>query len=274
MTRPCALIARGRVIRYTLHMLTQTYVDIITKFMPCHLQIDNLSSIISAFKRTNFLIYGEIHGAQENASVVYTIVQDLNIRRIAIENDPTVKQFIDSGVKGLFNFALIDPSIFDTSILSIEMAKTIAELIKNGCVDEITYIDTYFTDDHDWDNDDSTSPQEREQSLANNILSLSDSIPTICLLGQWHTQPKPVTRYDRSGIEIGKHLSALYRCRLVKPNIAFIHSVYHKGSIYNDGRILSLPVKYEVSQQYKLHKVTKIDFDLRIPFAHPISLPN
>jgi hypothetical protein len=242
-------------------------------YTPKLLEIDNLNLLVSAINRTNFLIYGEIHGIKENADIIYTLARTLGMKRIAIENDPSVKRFIDTAAKGNFDFSLIDTDTFDTSILSIEMAGAISSLVREGHVEEIVYIDTYFTEGNKWDADDPDSPQKREQDLADNILALDASVPTLCLMGQWHTQPQPVPLQDNSGKAKGDHLSALYRCRLVKPDMAFVHTLYREGELYNDGRTLNLPVRSDIPTRYTVQQVTNIDFNLLVPHAHKISLP-
>jgi hypothetical protein len=242
-------------------------MDIMKIHTPNLLQIENMNSLVSALARTNFLIYGEIHGIKENADLVYTLARNLNIKRIAIENDPSVKGFINAAARGEWDFTLIDTDTFDTSILSLEMVCTIASLLKEGHIKEVTYIDTFFTSDDNWEDDDPSSPQKREQDLADNILALDADTPTLCLMGQWHTQPQPVQTPN------GEHRSALYRCRLIKPNISFVHLIYRQGEAYNDGRTLALPMRSDLPTHYTVQQIRDTDFDLIVPHAHPISLP-
>lgn len=255
-------------------MTTLSHIDIMKNYIPNLLEIDDLNLLVSAISRTNFLIYGEIHGIKENADIVYTLARNLGVKRIAIENDPSTKDFIDTAVKGVFDFSLIDTDTFDTSILSIEMAGAISSLLREGYVEEIVYIDTFFNEGGKWDADDPDSPQKREQDLADNILALDASVRTLCLMGQWHTQPQPASLRDSDGNKKGEHLSALYRCRLLKPDLAFVHTLYGQGQLCNDGRILDLPVRDDISAQYQVRQVSNIDFDLLVPHAHKIDLPS
>lgn len=250
------------------------YNEIITKHQPALLQVTDWQILSAAVKRTNFLLYGEIHGIKENADVVYTLVRNLGFKRIAVENDPAIKSFIDTAVNGFFDFSLIDSDTFDTSILSIEMAKTIITLMKEGYVDEVVYIDTYFSNiSDDWIDNESGSPQKREDDLASAILALEPSTPTICLLGQWHTQPQIVTLRNDEGQAIGEHMSALYRCRLIKPHMAFVHVIYKQGQLYNDERTINLPVRDELPERYVVREISDDNFELSVPLARKISLP-
>jgi hypothetical protein len=98
------------------------------------------------------------------------------------------------------------------------------------------------------------SPQEREKQLTENILSIDDPLPTLCIMGQWHTQPKVVTDSET------RHESALYRLRKAKPNVPFIHNVYRQGQLFNDGKIIELPKNPSIPPYYEIVQKTDIDF--------------
>jgi len=227
-------------------------------------------------KRTNLLICGEVHGVRENADVVYTLCNKLHIKQLAIENNPSVKAFIDSGVSGVIDFSIIDPDTFEASVLSIEMAKTIILLLREGVIGEIRYIDTYLTDGATWKDDNNANPQKREHDLARNILALDLLMPTLCLMGQWHTVTQPVVQRGGSWSDPKQpqlHYSALYHCRQELPDIAFLHSIYRSGQLYNDGRIIDFPYQEQLSSKAEIIQKTATDFDLVVPVAHKISVP-
>ena len=209
---------------------------IITTFLPKQVDIRNLDIVLPVLQKSNLIVYGEIHGIKENADIVYNLVKKLDIQRLAIEASPTVLDFINSVKTEVYDFSLVDEDLFDLSVLSLEMIKTIA------------------------------SPQEREEQLAKNILGIDDSLPTLCIMGQWHTQPKVVTDGGT------RHKSALYRLREVKPNVPFIHNIYRQGELFNDGKIIELPDNPAVSSCYEIVQKTDIDFDLHVPEATKISL--
>lgn len=139
-----------------------------------------------------FLVYGEIHGIKENADIIYTLVRHLEIKKIAIENSPNIAEFIQSIGRSEYDFSLIDPDTFDSSILSLEVAKTLGVLHQEGQLEQINYVDTYFDNLNPSKMDHPASPQLREQLLADYILQLDRQTTTLCLLGQWHTQPAAV----------------------------------------------------------------------------------
>ena len=145
------------------------------------------------------------------------------------------------------------------------MIKTIAILLQQNQLKELVFIDTFF-DNLDKDAVISPSPQEREKQLTENILSIDDSLLTLCIMGQWHTQPKVVTDGET------RHESALYRLRKTKPNVPFIHNVYRQGQLFNDGKIIELPKNPSVPPYYEIVQKTNIDFELHIPKATKISL--
>lgn len=239
--------------------------DIIKTFFPKQLDIRQLNSLQYTLRKSNIIIYGEIHGIKENSDVIYTLVKKLGVKRLAIEASLAVSNFINSVKTGSCDFSLVDEDLFDLSVLSLEMIKTIAILLQQDQLKELVFIDTFF-DNLDEDAVISPSPQEREKQLAKNILGIDDSLPTLCIMGQWHTQPKVVTDGET------RHESALYRLRKVKPNIPFIHNVYRQGQLFNDGKIIELPKNLSVPPYYEIVQKTDINFDLHTPKATKISL--
>lgn len=238
---------------------------IIKTFLPKQLDIKRLELPRPALQKSNLIVYGEIHGIKENANVVYTLVKKLGVKRLAIEASPAVSNFINSVKTGSCDFSLVDEDLFDSSILSLEMIKTIAILLQQNQLKELVFIDTFF-DNLDENITVPPSPQEREKQLAKNILGIDDSLPTLCIMGQWHTQPKVVTNGET------RHESALYRLRKVKPNVPFIHNVYRQGQLFNDGKIIELPKNPSIPPYYEIVQKTDIDFELHIPEATKISL--
>ena len=244
-----------------------TNTDIISQFVPKSIDIKGMNQLLQAIRSSNLLVYGEIHGIQENADVIYTLAHKLDIKRIAIENSPSIKEFIDTASRGIYDFSLIDPDTFDSSILSLEVAKTLATLLAEGVIDEIIYIDTFFDNLDPSSLDHPDSPQKREQTLAENILRLDVSASrTLCLLGQWHTQADPAQ------LDTTTHKSALYRIRQIRQNTPFAHMIYREGQVRNDGRILSLPERTDVSHDYEIRALSGLDFDMHIPQARPTRL--
>ena len=239
--------------------------DIIKTFLPEQLDIKHLELLRPALQKSNIIAYGEIHGIKENADVIYTLVKKLGVKRLAIEASPAVSNFINSVKINSYDFSLVDEDLFDLSVLSLEMIKTIAIILQQNQLKELVFIDTFF-DNLDEDAIISASPQEREEQLAKNILGIDGSLPTLCIMGQWHTQPKVITDGET------RHESVLYRLRKTKPNVPFIHNIYRQGQLFNDGKIIKLPNNPAMSSCYEIVQKTDIDFDLHTPKATKISL--
>ena len=237
--------------------------EIIKTFLPRQLDIKHLDLLQFALQKSNLIVYGEIHGIKENTDIIYTLVRKLDIQQLAIETSPAVFNFINSVKTGSYDFSLIDEDLFDSSILSLEMIKTIAILLQQNQLKELVFIDTFF-DNLDEDAIIPPSPQEREEQLAKNILGIDDSLPTLCIMGQWHTQPKVITDGGT------QHESALYRLRKTKPNVPFIHNIYRQGQLFNDGMVIELSDNPAVSSYYEIVQKTDIDFDLHVPEATKI----
>ena len=239
---------------------------IIKTFLPKQLDIKHLDILLPALQKSNLIVHGEIHGIKENANIVYTLVKKTCIQRLAIEASPTVFDFINSVKTNSYDFSLVDEDLFDLSVLSLEMIKTIAILLQQNQLKELVFIDTFF-DNLDEDAIIPPSPQEREEQLAKNILGIDDSLPTLCIMGQWHTQPKVVTDGGT------RHESALYHLRKTKPNVPFIHNIYRQGELFNDGRVIKLPYSPAISSCYEIIQKTGVDFDLCVPKATRIDIP-
>ena len=239
--------------------------DIIKIFLPKQLDIRQLNSLQSTSRKSNIIVYGEIHGIKENSDIIYTLVKKLGVKRLAIEASPAVSNFINSVKTGSCDLSLVDEDLFDLSVLSLEMIKTIAILLQQNQLKELIFIDTFF-DNLDEDAIISASPQAREEELAKNIFEIDDSLLTLCIMGQWHTQPKVIKNGET------RHESALCRLRKVKPNVLFIHNVYRQGQLFNEGKTIELPKNPSVPPYYEIVQKTNIDFDLHTPKATKISL--
>lgn len=254
----------------------KTYLKIYNDFKPRIIKISgNFSDAISSLRKTNLTIYGEIHGIKENADIIYTLCHKLNIKHLGIECSTNNKVFLETAIKDNPDFSLIGTDIFDASILSIEMIKTIATLVREGIVDDISCLDTFFDESEEIDEKD-ISPSGREQKLADNIIKLDLSKPTLCILGQWHTEIEPVSKnIDDSTTEENLHYSALYRLRKINPEIAFIHNIYRSGSLFNDGRVIDLPIQNDLSSEYMItNSNNDNNFELIVPLANRITLPS
>lgn len=106
--------------------------EIIKTFLPKQLDIKHLELPRPALQKSNLIVYGEIHGIKENAGVIFTLVNKLGIKRLAIEASPSALAFINSVKLGTYDFSLVNESIFDLSVLSLEMIKTIAILLRQN----------------------------------------------------------------------------------------------------------------------------------------------
>ena len=239
--------------------------DIIKTFLPKQLDIRRFNLFQSTLRKSSIIVYGEIHGIKENADIIYTLVKKLGVKRLVIEASPAVSNFINSVKTGSCDFSLVDEDLFDLSVLSLEMIKTIAILLQQNQLKELVFIDTFF-DNLDENITVPPSPQEREKQLAKNILEIDDSLLTLCIMGQWHTQPNVIKNNET------QHKSALYRLRKIKPSVPFVHNVYRQGQLFNDGKIIELPKNPSIPPYYEIVQKTNIDFDLHTPKATKISL--
>lgn len=224
-------------------------------FCPQTIAIDNLNSIPS----NNLIVYSEVHGARENANVVYTLSKTFGVRCLALEYSNSIEVFIRTAVKGTLDFSLLDLEMFDRSILSVEMLKVIVTLLQSKMINSIKYLDESF--DYTEQELKDFEAEDREKIIADNILALNEATPTLCILGNWHTR----TRKTKD------HTSALLRVRSLKKDTLLINNVYRMGVIRNVGSNIKLPIKNDLPPNYAIQRRSKLNFDLIIPIAHPIA---
>ena len=198
---------------------------------------------------------GEIHGARQNADAVWTLCYSLGIKQLALEYSASVDVFVQRAVRGDVDISLLNPAMFDSSVLSIEMLKTVVELLRTGAIDQVAYIDETFDYTIDqWRQ--ITDPDWREVVMARNIERLDLSQPTLCVMGNWHTRPRKTRR----------HISSE-----TMPEAVLIQNVYRSGTVYNAGKIIALTPRLDLPEQYKIIQRTKRNFDLAVPLAQEIN---
>lgn len=242
--RPTTLIYKNTMI------IGKKFQQIFAGFTPQLLDIKFLNTL----RRGGLYIYGEIHGARQNADIVFTLCRSLNVRRLAIEYSDSIDRFLMEAVDGRIDPSLIGNGDFDSSILSIEMLKTIVEAIRSGDIQDLAYIDdTFDYTDAQWSS--ITDPDWREVVMAQNILELDTSVDTLCIMGNWHTRTA----------EVNGHVSALMRVREKNPQVISINVSYGGGMILNCGSIMSLPESSKSSSGFSIVKKAPYDFVLLTP---------
>lgn len=203
---------------------------------------------------------GEVHGARQNADAVWTLCYSLGIKQLALEYSASVDVFVQRAVRGDVDISLLNPAMFDSSVLSIEMLKTVVELLRTGAIDRVAYIDETFNYTIDqWQQ--IADPDWREVVMARAIGRLDLSQPTLCVMGNWHTRPRKTSR----------HISALRRVREAIPEAVLIQNVYRSGTVCNVGETITLTPRLDLSEQYTVIQRTKRDFDLVVPLAQEIN---
>ena len=201
---------------------------------------------------SRFVVCGEVHGATQNCDVLYSLITHYGITSLALElYAETCKAFIDSCIAGQPNFELIDADYFIASVMSVEMAKTLAVLVNENKISDIHYTNG-----------------NTEQAKAHNILALKQSGPTICLMGNWHTETQIVVT---DGIE---HKSAYMIVRDSEPEIINIRYKYLSGAIYNVGTgIMRFNGPKSADDKYAIRAVPGQNrcYRLTVPRADPVA---
>ena len=189
--------------------------QIYDSFSPTLIPAEQLANpqLAEQIATSRFVVCGEVHGATQNCDVLYSLITHYGITSLALELfAETCKAFIDSCIAGQPNFELIDADYFIASVMSVEMAKTLALLVNENKISDMHYTNG-----------------NTEQAKAHNILAVKQSGPTICLMGNWHTEAELVVM---DGIE---HKSAYMIIRDTEPESINIRYKYLSGAIYNVG---------------------------------------
>lgn len=215
--------------------------------------------LLDLLPQSKLYLCGEVHGARQNADIIWTLCRSIGIRQLALEYSNSVDIFIQHAVHGDVNVSLLNFAMLDRSILSIEMLKTIVELLRTGIIDKVVYIDeTFDYTSEQWQK--ITDPDWREAVIAHSITQVDLSNPTLCMMGNWHTRSRKTSR----------HISALYRVRQTIPQAVLIKNVYRTGAIYNAGETIRLAMRYNLPEQYTIIQRTKCNFDMVVPMAQEI----
>lgn len=241
---------------YVLNLYMASRIqDIFLKHIPYRLPIKSLKFL----PQSKLYFCGEIHGARENADIIFTLCQELSFKRLALEYSPSVDLFIQSAIRGAPIFSLLKTEMFDTSVLSIEMLKTVTELLRSGVICEVVYIDeTFDYTNEQWQK--VSDPDWREIVMARAIEKLSAHQSMLCSMGNWHTRPRRTSH----------HTSALRRVRETRPEAVLVQNVYRSGAIRNANQFISLPYRSELPNEYTVVQRTKRNFELVVPQARAI----
>lgn len=197
-----------------------------------------------SIKTARYIFLGEVHGATQNCDVVYSLITHYGIKNIAIELPSNLKDFINSCIQNKPDFTSINNLIFTASVLSVEMAKTIALLANEGRINTIHYTDS-----------------DSEEGMAKNILSINEPGPILIQTGNWHSATHVM--------DGGKHTSSYFLVKESGASVVNIEIKYLSGAIYNDGRIVEFESS-SPSKQYALKKLNNTDYELTLPVATPI----
>lgn len=232
------------------------YQNTFTQFTPKLIQLQQLhcAGFCEDLIASKLLICGEVHGVRQNCDVLYSLCKHYEIRTLAIEaSSAEVASFLDSATSLHPDFSLINRGLFAGGMLSVEMAKTIALMIKQGDIDRVDYL-----------TDSSSDQQDREQMLADRILALPRDSLTVCVMGNWHTEPCQVQDDD------SVHTSALIRVRQAVP-VVYVEYKYQSGTLYNFGTgLATFDQAPTVQHEYNLVRSKPVNYQIIIPRAHAI----
>ncbi len=228
--------------------------EIQTQFDPQ--TVDALNADIES---TNLFLLGEMHGVQENPAIIYTLFKKFGFRNLALEwgtwSETTIKNYLSSGI---LNFEEIKESP-DGRITAGHFA-LFKKMRDEGLVDAITCFDTSG----------STSWNQRDQRMADNILKNLTDTPTLVIAGNLHTRTKGVPDFENAkdvNHPMGEH---------IKNNVPGVPSGNIKllsGEFYNYGvrQVIQQATPPEHARFYKSADGLYI---FELPEAHAATVPN
>jgi hypothetical protein len=205
----------------------------------------------SAIARSKYVFLGEMHGAKEDADALYSLVKHYNVKNLAIEYDIAFKPFLDSCIKNKPDFSLVDYEYFIGSVVSLEVAKTIAIMIQQGIIENLYYIGN-----------------DEEQEVADKIMTIKQDAPVFCLRGNWHTLPYIFKEKGQPDFK-----SSYLIVKVKFPDSVNIEYKIQSGAIYNLGNgIMPFDDIENPKSNYQIIKSNKYPdyYELIIPRATPI----
>lgn len=249
-------------------MLKRTITEIYTSFKPNGLAVGgDLSYLKQDISKTNLLIYGEIHGVAENARLVFSLIKKLKVKQLGVECDSETAETIIKIAEEDIDIEKINSDIFDSSIVSIEMLKTIVIAIKLGYLEKIIPLDTFY--DKKQMELNNMSSEERERMLTENILRIKLTSKTMCIMGAWHTKDSIV--HNTEGNDTSIHTSSYLRVRQNIPSVTVLEVNYNSGTLYNCGEYIHIP-ETNISIDAGLKRVKPFVYEMRLSEARPIEV--
>jgi hypothetical protein len=222
---------------------------------------NSVKDLISELDKVKLFLLGEIHGAKENADVIYTLFKKFGFRKLALEWSKKLQKQVDEFLKtGDLDFEAIKNSP-DGRITAGHFA-LFKKLKEEGLLESVLCF-IQERGSSDWDVNDA--------NMAKNILPIISGDFTLVAAGNKHTETMPIT-FENDETEhhpMGENIKKLI------PSVPSGRIEYQKGQHHNFGPkdFWINPDVPELSKA-RFYKSDEGVYLFELPEAHVAIVPN
>jgi len=218
--------------------------------------LDDLQGEVDA---SGLFLLGEMHGAQENVDVIYTLFRELGFDTLALEWDKKLEEPLERFLQdGRFAFSRIQQS-GDGTITAGHFA-LFKKLADEGLLESIVCFNAPNTGD----------PDQRDKAMADNLLDNLAGKRTLVVAGDIHTQTTPPARKSEGSPEhpMGEHLKRRF------PDMPSGKIRYSSGKFHNYGvKDFPAPSNKQASGP-RFYQGDDGVYTFELPAAQPAVVPN
>ena len=225
----------------------------------------SLDALRRAVEARGIVLVGEMHGAVQNADMLYTLCRKLGIGRVALEYPRELQATVDSWLGGeALNFDSIES--YPDGRITAEQFAVLRQLKEEGILEEVICMDAA---------DDGTEVElerDRDEAMATNLLNSmnENKKPILAMAGNYHADT--VTHED-SDAPNGIHEPFGYRLGQQIGEVPNVTLEYRSGSYHNYGPHDFDPVSIPEADAPLISRVGQ-NYNVVIPKATMATVPN
>jgi hypothetical protein len=229
--------------------------------VPTQFDESSATSLSENLKGTKLFLLGEMHGVKENPAIIYTLFKKFGFRNLALEWDSETKKTAEKFLAtGELDFDSIRESP-DGRITSGHFA-LLRKLKEEGLLKNLVCFDWGAKGDS-WD--------DRDASMATNIMDSLSEEPTLVVAGNLHAQVEPVVFDDQA--EPHHPMGEQVKNKL--PNVSSGSIEYLSGEFHNYGtRSFNELNDHQIPASARFYKSANGLYTLELPVAYVAVVPN
>jgi|GEM_PF-1355085 len=195
--------------------------DISVDAIPAVFEESAVTSLAESLATNKFFILGEMHGAEENAAVIYTLFKQFGFRQLDLEWDINLQQAVDRFLNsGELDFEAMNDS--PDGRITANHFVLMRKLRSEGLLEKVVCFDGNAVG-FGWN--------ARDAAMERNIMNAHAGLPTLVVAGSLHTKVEPVLFEGES--EEKHPMGELVRRTI--PDVASGKIEYHGGQFHNYG---------------------------------------